>query len=350
MKKNSYVVILIVTVVGLFSFKSREIVPPTPYRFQKTFSDLSRHIPADNRLTEEGVWLGRLLFYDRILSGNNSQSCGDCHKQELAFTDGYPLAIGSKGDTVNRNTMSLINLAWQSNFFWDGRAHSLEELVRVPISNPQEMDQDTLLLIEELKTHAYYPALFQDAFPGDSINMVIISKALAQFLRTIVSSGVNLPDSIFPQNLSNQYLGDLSEQQLANENSPKGSFVRLARMCSRCHGGKIYGDSDLATNMIPDTGVKMKIPSLINITLTAPYMHDGRFNNLKEVMKHYSAHIEQFHLYNPSKNFSQIENIITEYDIDHIEDLFKFFTDTTIVKDKNLSNPFLDKNFTWTKN
>jgi cytochrome c peroxidase len=143
-------------------------------------------IPADNPQTIQGIALGRLLFYDTMLSGNKKQSCGSCHLQQLSFTDGKPLAIGAFGDTI-RNSMTLVNMAWSKDFFWDGRVKQLEDLMKYPITNPKEMAKDTVLLIKKLKEHNYYPKLFAMALPEEDISIKTLSKALAQFVRIIVT-------------------------------------------------------------------------------------------------------------------------------------------------------------------
>ena len=341
----------VIVCVFVASFTYTAKTSTTPYKLAITNPELPYpNISKDNPLTEEGVRLGRLLFYDKILSGNNLQSCGSCHKQELAFSDGYQTAIGAKGDTNARNTMALINLAWQEQFFWDGRAKTLEELVRSPVTNAKEMGQDTTLLVAELKQHAYYPLLFERAFPNDSISMVTVSKAIAQFLRTITSNGLYFSDSVFPVALVKQYpqAGDSLLKLWGKEKTLRGSFIRFSEMCSGCHKGIAYAGTEMATNLV-DSGIRMKIPSLLNITLTKPYMHDGRFNTLNEVITHYQTHIALLHVYNKSIHLQSINNLFNEYDSVHANSFFELLTDSTIITRKDLSDPFAEPGFSWLK-
>lgn len=306
------------------------------------------NLPYNNLLTFEGVKLGRLLFYDTLLSGNNRQSCGSCHIQKYSFTDGKVLAIGAKGDTIDKNTMTLVNMAWNNRFFWDGRSRFLEDVMLQPITNAKEMGQDTATLMRELKTHPYYPALFARAFPGQAITPTLVSKALSQFVRTIISKGVQLPDSIFNQA---QYSYTDSIQlinQYRNELSLRGSFYRFAFMCSPCHGGNNYGGIHMADNMI-DSSHQFKAPTLINAALTAPYMHDGRFKNIEEVLQHYDKHIAQLHLQNPGLLLQPIKNEIKEYDKRAFARVLELFTDTSVINNPALGNPFTEREFSWSQ-
>ncbi len=303
-------------------------------------------IPTDNPLTKEGVWLGKLLFYDSLLSSNGKQSCGSCHLQEHAFTDGKKLAVGSYGDTIDRNTMSLVNLAWNKSFFWDGRIATLEQLVRDPVTNPKELDRDTHQLVNDLKKHKYYPELFQRAFPGEEISMNNVSKSIAQFLRTIISTGIVLPDSVYPKAKDDSGYNDA---EYMKEKSVRGSFFRFANMCSGCHGGFSYGGHDMADNHI-EKGTSFKAPSMINVMLTAPYMHDGRFNTIEEVLKHYDSHISKLHLNNSELLEVPVKNLITDYDKKNLVKLLELFTDSSFISNPQYSNPFGNENFSWLMN
>jgi cytochrome c peroxidase len=297
-------------------------------------------LPSHNELTVEGVQLGRLLFYDPLLSSNNEMSCGTCHVQRKAFTDGRKLSIGTYGDTLTKNAMSLVNLAWSNEFFWDGRVTSLEKLVRDPITNPLEMGQDTIALVEELKTHLYYPKLFEEAFPGEVVSMENVSKAIAQFLRTLVSNGLKVDyNSFSTDNYEDEYK---TEAEIAKEKSLRGSFVRFSDMCSPCHSGGIYGNMFMADNAVSDS---TKAPSLLNIMHTAPYMHDGRFDRLEQVLQHYQTHLDSLPSLNADMELNTV-NMLTQYDVDHADDIFSLFEDTSILTNPAFSNPFTE-NFTW---
>jgi cytochrome c peroxidase len=342
-----YVKVLLILVGGFVSVQycvqnQAEGTKPTPFVLEFDENELGNPtIPDSNPLTIEGVRLGRLLFYDPILSSNNEMSCGSCHLQSKAFTDGNRLAVGTYGDTLGRNTMSLLNLAWASEYFWDGRVTTLEQLVREPVTNPLEMAQDTLELVVELSSHQYYPTLFEKAFPNETVSMGTMSKAIAQFLRTIVSNGLNVDyDSFDSLDYSTE---DISEAEIAQEASLRGSFIRFSEMCSPCHTGAVYGNVHLANNALVDT--LFKAPTLLNIMHTGPYMHDGRFTQLSEVLEHYQNHLDSI----PSLNYG-IEmnraNLLTPFDLTHADEIFQLFEDTLILVNPAFSDPFTDE-FIW---
>ena len=145
-------------------------------------------IPANNPLTKPGVHLGRLLFYEKKLSANNALSCGTCHQQRLAFTDGLAFSNGIDGTPTSRSSMSLANLAWVRQFFWDGRAKSLEEQAITPLTDPHEMGQSLEVSAQKLQQTSGYPPLFKRAFGSDTITGERLTKAIAQFERTLVSA------------------------------------------------------------------------------------------------------------------------------------------------------------------
>lgn len=262
--------------------------------------------PADQPLTKQGVYLGRRLFYETRLSANNKISCGSCHMQEKAFTDGQKFSKGVDGFLSDRNAMSLANLLWVRKFFWDGRSASLEEQASVPMINPHEMGQSLPVSARKLQKTALYPRLFKIVYGDEQVTGDRIVKALAQFERTLISA-----DSRY-----DQYLGQRSVQ--FSEEEMKGMVlfntfpdpekgIRGAN-CARCHGGPknyldLYHNNGL-DSVSADRGIGMltgqktdrgrfKVPTLRNIALTAPYMHDGRFETLEEVIDHYSEHIRQ---------------------------------------------------------
>jgi len=304
-------------------------------------------IPADNPQTVQGVTLGRLLFYDSMLSVNNKQSCGSCHVQALSFTDGKKLAVGTRGDTIDRNSMSLVNMAWSKEFFWDGRVKSLEDLMQHPISNAKEMAKDSVLLIQELKAHQYYPTLFAKAFPEEAISMKTLSKALAQFVRSIVTTGPSLPDSLQPAAFF-IYADTIKAEEELKLETLTGSYLRLGKMCTPCHSMESVGGEFMANNMIDKNQTELfKVPTLINVLSTAPYMHDGRFKTAKEIFNHYDKNINQLHKVNKHLGLDSIPNSFTRFDKEHFEELLQLFTDSNIIKNEAFSNPFQQKEFSW---
>ncbi len=253
----------------------------------------------DNPLTKEGVALGKKLFFDPQLSGNNTMSCATCHNPDFAFTDnGKRFSTGIDGTVGDRNSMPLFNLAWNytNRYFWDGRADGLENLVFEPIRDPREMKSDWITVVAKLKADKQYPDLFFKAFGIRKIDSVLVSKAIAQYLRTLISFG-----SKFDKFLSKEI--DLTPQELKGLNlimtEEGGDCFHCHTAADRLFGTHIMHNNGLDTDaQFKDFGfelvtgnpadrAKFKTPSLRNIMLTAPYMHDGRFATIDEVLMHY---------------------------------------------------------------
>ena len=351
MNYKIYLFILLFSIILFSNFTRPTDIGPHPYQFNYPEHFGKAEIPADNPFTVEGIWLGRLLFYDSVLSIDRKNSCASCHKQSLSFTDGRVLALGVHGDTLARNSMSLVNLAWSKYFFWDGRVRNLEDLVKEPIGKTKEMGGLTEEeLIQRLKQHEYYPILFKNAFPGEEISMRTISKALAQFLRTI-ASGLNEIEEFHKSDprFGNEDFFD----SVLNESSLRGLVARGSVMpCKGCHTTPGFG-GQLVT-VFPNDSV-FKAVSLMNIRYTAPYMHDGRFKTMREVLQFYNDSTDLILAKNP-KISQSLDTIVkkylkkvkfTQYDLEHADDLFIGFEDTTILTNPILANPFKQKGFTW---
>lgn len=254
-------------------------------------------VPADNPTTTEGVTLGKKLFFDQRLSGDNSISCASCHQPEFSFSDGgEAVSKGVGGALGNRNTPALINLAWRTHLFHDGRASSLEEQAFGPITNPIEMNESFPNLISELAVDPDYPDLFAAAFKNGSINQENIENALAQYQRLLVSNNAKY-DKVLA-----------GEASFTNaEKAGFNLFFSEKTECFHCHGTILltnqgfnnigldiaYEDKGRAvvSGLSRDNG-KFIPPTLRNIALTAPYMHDGRFATLEEVIDFYNSDIE----------------------------------------------------------
>ncbi len=339
----------------LLSFTYKNIADePSPYNIIYDTTYLPKpNIPEDNPLTIEGVALGRLLFYDSLLSVNKSQSCASCHKQKFFFTDaGKSVSNGALKIPGDFNTMPLANLAWQTEFFWDGRVKSLEEQVLEPIQKHNEMAKDLRLLTYQLSKHKYYSGYFKKAFPKDKnpVNSNNISKALAQFVRTIYVS---------PKPFKNGGFGDFEGDKMPDsvmKTIQYKAFVNLSDMCSDCHSSEFYGgkNDELATNGTTyfdndptNDKLKFKAPSLINLAYTAPYMHDGRFKTLYEVIDHYDQHITELDTYNPDIVQNKIKNKFSKADKTEMVNFLLSLKDTTILTDTRFSNPFTSKKFNW---
>jgi cytochrome c peroxidase len=284
---------------------------PTPLAgFSAPFVFGRFEIPAENPLTEESVELGRRLFYDRRLSGNNTVSCATCHQQTLAFTDGRRTGIGVSGRPLSFNSMSLANLLWGAQrFFWDGRAATLEEQALVPIQNPDEMAEDLQRLVAELGADDDYRALFDAAY--GEISVTAISRALASFERTLVSSNSHY-DRFLRGEIALSAQEELGRKLFMAHPDVKVS-LRGAN-CIDCHSqfltsGFSAGLDGFSNNGLDDeldlqpgleavTGKPahrgmFKVPTLRNIALTAPYMHDGRFATLEDVLHHYNGGVHR---------------------------------------------------------
>jgi len=324
-------------------------------------------LPADNPLTQEAVELGRRLFYDPRLSGTNTVSCSTCHIQALAFTDGKPTSTGVSGTPLAFNSMSLANLLWgPQHFFWNGRAASLEEQALVPIQHPDEMAQDLDELLKELGTDPEYRRLFAIAYGG--ITPRSIGAAIAAFERTLVSA-----DSRYDRFLRGEI--SLSEEEELGRKlfiAHPDVKVRLrGANCIDCHSqfltsgfatrydgfanNGLDADEALGEGLQAVTGDPaqrglFKVPSLRNIALTAPYMHDGRFATLEEVVEHYDSGIARSSTLSPL--IAEADNRVKgeERDISlHLGEhekkalvaFLRTLTDERFVHDARFSDPFV---------
>ncbi len=273
---------------------------PSPLEIPKLFQEniLAPIVPIDNPQTEEGIALGKKLFFDPILSSNNTQACADCHAPENAFTDSDRFSDGVEGFFGNRNSMPLFNLAWNydEKFFWDGNTFSLEHQAFIPVTDPIEMNSTWQNIEQKLKQHTDYPELFEKAFGTKTIDSSLVTKAIAQFERTLISA-----NSKFDKHLLGEI--ELTPQELNGFNV----FMDEARGdCFHCHGSDknpLWTDNLFHNNGLDETFTdlglgavtgdpadngKFKSPSLRNLAFTAPYMHDGRFTSLEDVINHYS--------------------------------------------------------------
>jgi cytochrome c peroxidase len=374
---------------------------PTPYHFTMPSILMPVTSPEDNQPTEEGVALGRKLFYDPILSGNKKQSCASCHKQELAFTDGMAISTGSLGRKAHRNSIALVNLGWQDKYFWDGRASTLEDLIHFPVTDSLEMNANINEIVKDLNKDKKYKALFRGAFSNDTIIMPLVAKAISQFLRTIVSYSspfdliyrdyVAHPDDVAYTNKKNKvpYIDDrqLLLNGLANGNeysyghdsslakqiiaiSPSERVLTIFAKCLNCHyisfqlfcggcDGTIgsFAKVQFKNNGLETEGTDMglyeqtknekdkylfKVPTFRNVLFTGPYMHDGRFKTLDEVVEHYNSGIA------PNQNLDTllldehkkpIRFHMTEEEKKQLISLIKLFTDSTVMTNPRFAAP-----------
>ena len=271
--------------------------------------------PADNIATVEGVALGRYLFYEERLSGDNTQACGTCHAQIFSFTDnGNQFSQGIDGALGDRNSMALVNLGWGTSFFWDGREPTLEAQAHDPVVNPIEMHETWPNVAAKLQADPAYPPLFAAAFGTTTIDSTLVTKALAQFVRTMIS-GNSKYDRVYRGEDAFTVDEAVGFELFQKEGGPVGIPIPLpgggvvigqgGADCFHCHtaGGNLFTDGQFHNNGLdseftdlgrylvtgnPADSARFKTPTLRNIMLTAPYMHDGRFATMDEVLDHYN--------------------------------------------------------------
>ena len=318
---------------------------PTPYTLTIPAGLPAMNIPADNPMTVEGVALGRKLFYDPILSGNRTMSCASCHNQAYSFTDsGKQYSTGIDGIQGTRNAMPLVNLGYAKGFFWDGGAADVESQVIGPIQNPVEMHETLANAIHKLNTDPDYPALFKKVFGGDTINTPMVMKAIAQFERTMLSANSRYDQ--YKQGKISLTAQEMNGMALFQDEA-KGD-------CSHCHVlGSTFTDFEYRNNgvdsiytdagryritLIGSDSGKFKTPSLRNIALTAPYMHDGRFSTLQECLDHYNTGFHYSTNLDPVLS-TAVKGRMTTQDMADIIAFLNTLTDTSFVNNTAFAKP-----------
>ena len=319
---------------------------PTPYDLIIPQGFPTMIIPEDNPMTIEGVDLGRLLFYDPILSCDDSQSCADCHAPAFAFTDnGKQFSTGIDGEEGNRNSMAVINVGWMGRTFWDGRANGVEGQALGPVPNPIEMNLSWPEAMDKLNADDNYPDLFFNAFGIRKIDSLMVVKAIAQFERTLISSNSKW----------DKYLR--GEVQITQAEA-KGFEIFFTEKgdCFHCHSTILFTDNLFHNNGLDtefsDKGLfdvsqdpndigKFKSPTLRNIELTAPYMHDGRFATLEDVLEFYSHDVQFSPTIDPlMKKVEQGGIQLTDEEKENLIAFLKTLTDTTFVNNPDFADPF----------
>lgn len=317
--------------------------------------------PAGNAITDNGATLGRVLFYDKNLSINNTIACASCHKQANGFSDPLAKSLGFNGGQTGRNSMSLIDAKYYppGRFFWDQRAVTLEEQTLQPIQDLVEMGMTLPQLETKLRSLAYYPSLFTKAFGDATINSNRISLALSQYVRSIISfqskydagrttfpiAPAPPPNAVFPN-------------FTAQENRGKEIFLSPQNACAACHGSETFtapqeknNGLDLATTdrgfgaVVSNVNLDatFKATSLRNVELTAPYMHDGRFATLEQVVEHYSTGVKDHPNLSPQLRLPggqpRLLNLSAPDKVALVAFL-KTLTDVSVTTDVKYSNPF----------
>jgi cytochrome c peroxidase len=338
-------------------------LPATPYRYANVtlpahFAQPDRstdNTPPDNPPSDHGVTLGRVLFYDTRLSANDTTSCASCHVQAHAFADPKPFSTGFHGATTDRRAMPLVNLRYypRARFFWDERAGNLEEMVLLPIQSRIEMGQDISRVVDTLARDTIYPVLFARAFGERQITQQNIGKALAQFVRSIVSyqsrydkGRARVPSArddfdnftlqenrgkaLFMRNCSTCHMKDANEHFFVP--APANTGLRRAELTADAGVGDV-------TLRDADMGI-FKSPSLRNVEVTAPYGHDGRFATLDALIDHYSDNP----IVDPERGYTRSVGLnFTTSEKSALIAFMKTLTDREFLTDPRFADPFVDR-------
>ncbi len=337
---------------------STNIAVGTPYELNVPYFFPQPTIPAENPLTVEGIELGRHLFWETKLSRNNAVSCGSCHFPSSSFADSAPGSTGLYGDITPRNSMALVNMAWAKHFFWDGRALTLEEQLLEPVVNPIEMDLSWKEAVARMGSEPEYQNMFTAAFGTPCVDSLRITYAMAQFIRTMISArssfdkayyygeGTLSPSEIRGMELFLAEAGD-------PEFFPGGQF---GGDCFHCHGGALveftnqqFHNNGLDTE-ITDPGIGaitgyafdmglFKTPTLRNIALSAPYMHDGRFATLHDVIAHYNMGGHPSPTIDPLMKMQGVGLGLSPQSIDDLVNFLNALTDEEYIQNEAFSNP-----------
>lgn len=329
-------------------------------------SDYKSSLKSDRvqSITDAGATLGRVLFYDKKMSLNNSTACATCHLQDKAFADGMQLSDGFFNEKTLRNSPSIVNVINSEKFFWDARSDDLKDMVLQPVQDHIEMGLEDLADLEEkLAATSYYPALFEKAFGSTEVTREKVADALKQFLMSMASTR-----SKFDKGLTNNFANFTTIEA-------RGKQLFEDVGCITCHGGtdfklgiedsqfsqlKSTDQANIGLDMVyEDQGISngvFKIPSLRNIELTEPYMHDGRFQTLEQVVDHYSDHTvnhpnvdDRLKSDNPgggswggsNGGFLTLTHLnLAPADKAAIVAFLKTLTDNELVTDKRFSDPF----------
>lgn len=314
-------------------------------------------IPEDNELTKAKVQLGRMLFYENRLSALDNQSCATCHAQSGVFSDSAQFSIGTHGDIGGRQAMAVVNLAWNTNgFFWDGRSETLRHQALEPIQNPVEMAETLENVVAKLNQEEMYQDQFTRAFGDDEITSQRMALALEQFMMSVVSN-------------DSKYDRFLAGTETLSESEERGRQLFFAEYnpffpeesgadCAHCHSGINFENDQYMNNGLDADGVstdlgrfeftedpsdigKFKVTTLRNIELSGPYMHDGRFATLEEVVSHYNSGIQLSATVDPAiANTEETGLMLSEEDQVDLVNFLKTLTDYTFLQNEQYADPF----------
>jgi cytochrome c peroxidase len=336
-------------------------LPETPYRYADV--ELPAHFrtpgarrfdntPRDNPLTDAGATLGRVLFYDTRLSASNTIACGSCHHQSRAFADKNRFSKGHEGKLTDRNAMSLVDLRYypRGRFFWDERAKTLEDQVLMPIQSKTEMGRDLPGLIEVLVKDEHYPELYKKAFGDPEITPRKTARALAQFLRSLVSYQSKYDEGLAKARSIREDFDNFT----AEENRGKSLFLANCATCHLPQGQEAHFFMNRPLNNGLDADYKktdggvgdvtlnsselglFKSPSLRNVELTAPYMHDGRLATLEAVLDHYTREVRN----HPNLDGRARRPNLSRAEKAALVAFLKTLTDPKFIADPKFSDPF----------
>lgn len=315
------------------------------------------NIPSDNPLTNQGVKLGRMLFYEKMLSGDGTMSCSSCHAQATGFSDTNRFSIGILGLPGGRQAMTTTNMMWNTNqFFWDGRANLLRDQSIMPIQDSLEMHETLPNVISKLNNSPTYRNHFFRAFGSSKITSEKISLALEQFMNSIISN-----NSKFDKEERGEVTYTASEQRGKDLFYTEYNAFFPATSgadCAHCHSGANFendkymnngldSDADMqddgrmkVTLSSSDKG-KFKVTSLRNIAITPPYMHDGRFSTLEEVIDHYNSGLVYSSTIDPALEATRATGLfLTAQDKIDLVNFLKTLTDNEMTTDERYSSPF----------
>lgn len=354
MKKPLFISLVITTALLLSCHKDIELeaYQATPYELKIPQGFPQMVIPVDNPMTVEGVALGRKLFYDKRLSGDNTQSCSSCHQQSHGFSDPNRVSTGITGAQGTRQAMSLVNLGWEKFFFWDGRAATLEEQATMPVINPVEMNASWPDVIAKLDADPVYKKMFFEAFGTREITIARVTKAIAQFERTLISGNSKFDKVLrgevsFTASEANGY--DLFMKDKDEANGISGAD------CFHCHGPVLMAKQVYANNALdatfadpglgaitgdPNDNGRFKAPSIRNIEVTGPYMHDGRFTTIDQVIMHYSTGLVNSATVDPLMKFVADGGVgLSPQELTDLKNFLLTLTDNDFLTNPEFSDP-----------
>ncbi len=342
------------------------VLPETSYDYTPKWGGMHSHmVGQDLGITDAGATLGRVLFYDKILSIDNTVSCGSCHHQDIGFSDQARVSQGIDHQVTDRNAPSISNLYDDNLLFWDGRSTNLNDLVLQPVRNHKEMGMENMdFLVTKIKAAPYYEELFTKAYGDAEVTSTRVADAMAQFVRSMIGC-----DSEMDRQFN-------SGQPLSAQAEEGRNIFFGKGTCYNCHSGPDFNDrggffdpffppngggfgwaQDIADigldEEYSDVGMGVfdpklvgvfKIPSLRNVAMTAPYMHDGRFATLEEVVNHYNNGIKKSpNLDNVFKSWDTGDAIklgLSEGEVSSLVAFLHSLTDDTYMNDERFADPF----------